>query len=244
MAMSSEERKALIQKHREKTALAKELTAGKKELPPKEVPAAVSPLVEAGGGPVFFDDIAISKKVFGLNPRKFTNRKALEFFNEYIKHGILTKACRIVGINPRTVYDAVKLHPKFADAMAVARRIAIERLEEEAHRRAVEGVAEPVFYQGEEVGTVQRYSDRLLELLLEANKPTKFGREKRSGGTPSGGEGGGGPAVQVIIQQFGDGKTLAVIQNNQAKENDGTAKDSSPVQVETPDLSDPGMELP
>lgn len=192
--------------------------------------------------PDFFDNIAISRKIFGANPRSFTNKKALDFFNAYVQHGILTKACQIVGVSPKTIYDNAERHPRFAEALALAKRMAIEKLEAEAHRRAVEGVEEPVYYQGAEVGTVRKYSDRLLELLLEANKPGKFGREKRSGGTPDGGASSTMP--QVIIQNFGDGKVLAVIQNQtpeHGKEPD--VKNNSPVQVETPDLSTPRLEL-
>lgn len=46
-----------------------------------------------------------------------------------------------------------------------------ESLVSEAHRRAVDGVEEPVFHKGHLVGTVTRYSDRLLELMLKSKVP-------------------------------------------------------------------------
>lgn len=46
-----------------------------------------------------------------------------------------------------------------------------EAREAEAHRRAVKGWKEPVYYKGIECGTIRRFSDRLLELLLKADNP-------------------------------------------------------------------------
>lgn len=60
-----------------------------------------------------------------------------------------------------------KADPSFEAEIQRAKDEYAERLEAEAHRRAVEGVDEPVFWQGEEVGAVRKYSDRLLELMLK-----------------------------------------------------------------------------
>ena len=47
-------------------------------------------------------------------------------------------------------------------------------LEAEAVRRGRDGYLEPVFYLGEKVATVKRYSDPLLMFLLKGNAPRKF----------------------------------------------------------------------
>jgi hypothetical protein len=64
----------------------------------------------------------------------------------------------------------------YAEKFASAREEAVDLLEGEALRRAVQGVEEPVFYKGERVdkGQVRRYSDVLLIFLLKANRPVKF----------------------------------------------------------------------
>jgi hypothetical protein len=80
----------------------------------------------------------------------------------------------------------------FASAWKWAIEDACDALEAEAWRRGVEGVNDPVVYQGkftnitdphtgETVGvlSVRRYSDRMLELLLKANRPEKFGDRAR-----------------------------------------------------------------
>ena len=47
-------------------------------------------------------------------------------------------------------------------------------LEDEVMRRARDGVEEPVFYLGQEVGTVRKYSDTLAMFLLKARKPETY----------------------------------------------------------------------
>ena len=47
-------------------------------------------------------------------------------------------------------------------------------MEDEAVRRAVEGVPRPVFYQGKVVGAVQEYSDELLIRMLRARRKAKY----------------------------------------------------------------------
>ena len=49
-----------------------------------------------------------------------------------------------------------------------------ELLEAEARRRAAIGVDEPVFYKGQVVGHIRKYSDNLLMFLLKAHWPEKF----------------------------------------------------------------------
>jgi hypothetical protein len=48
-------------------------------------------------------------------------------------------------------------------------------LEDEAKRRAYEGVKKPVYQGGKRVGYVQEYSDTLLIFLLKGTNKAKFG---------------------------------------------------------------------
>ena len=54
------------------------------------------------------------------------------------------------------------------------KRIGAEALEDEATRRAAEGVDEPVFHQGAQVGTIRKYSDTLAIFLLKGAMPEKY----------------------------------------------------------------------
>ena len=43
-----------------------------------------------------------------------------------------------------------------------------------AHKHAVEGVPEPVYWKGEEVGIIVKFDHRLLEFLLKSDDPAKY----------------------------------------------------------------------
>lgn len=64
--------------------------------------------------------------------------------------------------------------PEFAEAWDAAKRIGVSALEDEAHRRAFEGVDKPVFYKGDECGSIREYSDLLAVFLLKAHDPAKY----------------------------------------------------------------------
>jgi hypothetical protein len=48
-------------------------------------------------------------------------------------------------------------------------------LESAALKRAIDGVAEPIFFKDEKVGERRRYSDGLTEFMLKARKPEVYG---------------------------------------------------------------------
>ncbi len=64
--------------------------------------------------------------------------------------------------------------PEFAQAYEEAKEIAAQNLEDEAYRRAVEGVDEPVYFKGAKCGAVTKYSDSLLTTLLKGAFPEKY----------------------------------------------------------------------
>jgi hypothetical protein len=89
--------------------------------------------------------------------------------------GNLKRACEQTGISAANHYSWLKRDPAYAAAYEDAAMEAADLLEAEAFRRGHDGVDEPIFYQGEECGTVRKYSDGLLTLLLKARRPTVFG---------------------------------------------------------------------
>jgi len=80
----------------------------------------------------------------------------------------VTAAAKVAGYSRRAVYDWRHADEAFRERWDEAVAIAIERMEAEADRRAIEGTLEPVFYQGSECGQVRRYSDTLLIFRLKA----------------------------------------------------------------------------
>lgn len=94
----------------------------------------------------------------------------------YRQTGNSTLAARAAGVSRDVPYDFRARNPEhpFVAEWERAAEEAIDLLEAEALRRGKEGVAEPVWYQGREVGEVQRYSDTLLIFLLKALRPEKY----------------------------------------------------------------------
>lgn len=100
---------------------------------------------------------------------------------------MVTAACRVIGISPSTAYLERERNERFAgDWDAIRSHVVRPSLEDEAWRRAVEGVEKRVVSAGQDLGTETVYSDTLLTLLLKANLPEKY-RERvdvaHSGGT-------------------------------------------------------------
>ncbi len=90
--------------------------------------------------------------------------------------GNKSRAAEMAGIVKQTIYTRQwREDREFQVALESARVMAADVLEAEAHRRAVEGVEEPVgWYRGVAGGTVRRYSDNLLMFLLKGARPERY----------------------------------------------------------------------
>lgn len=107
-------------------------------------------------------------------------RKAA-FLAELSRHGIASRAARAASPHTEspsgclsTFKDERQRDPEFAAAWEEAVDAARADIEHEIYRRAQEGYDEPVFggkFREQVVGTVRRYSDRLLELRARALLP-------------------------------------------------------------------------
>lgn len=91
----------------------------------------------------------------------------------------VSAAAKAAGIRRSTAYEFRKNNPDFAAKWDEALEKATDELEAEARTRAL-GFEEPVFNsEGEEVGTVRRYSDTLMIFLLKAYRPKRFREPRR-----------------------------------------------------------------
>jgi hypothetical protein len=89
--------------------------------------------------------------------------------------GNVRRACEAIDVSRVTAYEWRNKDPEFAKAWDVAKQIGADSLEDEAIRRAFEGVPEPVIYKGKKTrNTIQRYSDTLLIFLLKGARPEKY----------------------------------------------------------------------
>lgn len=101
------------------------------------------------------------------------------FLDAYRQTGIVTSAAQTAGMSTSAVYDWVVGHPAAREQMAQAREEAYDTLERVALQRATVGNREPVYYQGEVVGHVNKPSDTLLIFLLKAARPERFRENRR-----------------------------------------------------------------
>jgi hypothetical protein len=121
------------------------------------------------------------------NRIKLTPIKKREFIRKIEEFGanitLAAKSCRISRV---TLYEARAKDKAFKKAWETAVERGIDVLEDEAKRRAFRGVEEPVFYKGQICGTVQRYSDFLMGMMLKAHLKKYVERHEMSGpgGTP------------------------------------------------------------
>jgi len=84
------------------------------------------------------------------------------------------RACAAVQIDRTTAYVWRDRDADFAAAWDKALRVGVSALEDEAHRRAFDGVDEPVFHKGDVCGAIRKYSDTLAIFLLKAHNPDKY----------------------------------------------------------------------
>lgn len=139
--------------------------------------------------------------------QRLTLRRREKFLARLREGFSILAACEASGLNRRVAYRHRETDPEFASAWDEALEEGTDRLEDEARRRAVDGVEKVVVSAGAiveildpETGCksplmVTTYSDRLLVKLLEARRPAKF----RSG-------------VQVNMEADDAAEVLAILQ--------------------------------
>lgn len=109
-----------------------------------------------------------------------TPEKRAQFLALLSEYGNVTRAAEECELNRPYLYQARKEDESFASEWEESAKIGAARLEDEARRRAVEGWQEPVWYQGVQCGTVNKFSDTLLICLLKAHHPEKYADRSKS----------------------------------------------------------------
>lgn len=105
---------------------------------------------------------------------EWTAEKAAQFL-EFLAGGhTAAHAARKCRVSRSSAYKHREADEEFARAWQDAEAAGTEVMEEEAHRRAVDGTLKPVYQQGQKVGTIREYSDTLLIFLLKGRKPGTY----------------------------------------------------------------------
>lgn len=148
----------------------------------------------------------------GAGIKKRTTGLEALFLEQLAAGSSVTKAAWVVGIHRLTAYQwrrdseaTIQDDKTFADDFCVRWDAAVEAgvdlLEDEARRRAAQGVERPVYQGGVMVGTVTEYSDTLMATLLKGNRPGKFNVERHELSGP------GGKAIPTSMEiEFVDSK--------------------------------------
>ncbi len=139
--------------------------------------------------------------------KRLSLRKQSKFLDILAQTGKVAASARAVGFSSTAYLHKLRREDEdFAEAWGEAVDAAGDVLEEEAIRRANEGIIEEIYYKGEVVGERLLYSDQLLMFLLRGNNPGKYNQ-------------GGAGGAQINVK-FG----VAVLPMTAASEADWEAK--------------------
>jgi hypothetical protein len=101
--------------------------------------------------------------------------KQAAFLTAFVFHaGQVGKAANAAKIHRSTHYEWIRTDEHYRKLHASALIQVTSVLEDEAIRRAVEGVSKGVYFQGEQCGEETHYSDGLLMFLLRGAAPEKY----------------------------------------------------------------------
>lgn len=120
------------------------------------------------------------------SPTKRTPGNEAVFLAALSETANVTKAMKVAGLSRAGLYYWLNDDPEFKARFLETVEMATDSLEDEAVRRAHEGLDKPVYQGGKLVGHVREYSDTLLIFLLKARRPEKY-RERYEHTGPNGG---------------------------------------------------------
>ena len=106
-------------------------------------------------------------------------RKRLDLFLATLTEcASVSMAAAHSGINRTALYRERKRSKRFAKKWNEACDLGVERLQDDAMNRALQGEARPVFRNGEQVGDFRRHDTSLLKFLLQSHRPEVYGARR------------------------------------------------------------------
>ncbi len=114
-----------------------------------------------------------------MNDSSLMRERRSAFLSGLARAKSVSRAADEAGIACSTLYGWRRADQSFAKAWADAIETGTDLMEDEAFRRAVEGMPKPVYRGGEKVDEILDYSDAMLTFLLKARRPDKF-KDKQS----------------------------------------------------------------
>lgn len=113
---------------------------------------------------------------------RLTDKMLERFLDQLSECGSVSMAAARAGLNRTALYRERDRSKRFAARWDKACDLGVERLQDDAMRRALEGDERPVFKGGEQVGSVHRHDTSLVKFLLQSYRPDIFGGRRESGG--------------------------------------------------------------
>lgn len=101
----------------------------------------------------------------------FTEKVLANILNHVVNYGIIAHACISQGVSYRQFGDLCKAFPALQALKDEAKDLYRDKVSRAVHNRAIDGWLEPVFYKGELIGYIRKFSDRMLELQAKRYIP-------------------------------------------------------------------------
>jgi len=120
-----------------------------------------------------FDPVPVRHRHDGWTPDR-----QLEFIGTLADCGCVDQAARTVGMSRNAAYALRRRTDAQAFRLAwdAAADFSVARLSDAAMSRAINGVAVPIFHNGEQVGERRHYDERLTMFMLRCRDPVRYGR--------------------------------------------------------------------
>ena len=115
------------------------------------------------------------KNPLGVKDKRITisDWRKSRFLEEFSKHANIGVAAKASGIDRQMHYRWLT-DPEYVAAFETATKAACDNIDREIYRRGVEGVKEPVFYNGKRVDHITKYDTTLLIFLAKGLMPGKY----------------------------------------------------------------------
>lgn len=139
-----------------------------------------APRADANNATASTTGLVRTSKQFGVKK----SPEIKELFLGWLRKGYTPKrAAAECGIGRATVFAWRAEDDDFREAWAEAYDEGTDVFEDEAKRRAVDGVDRPIFQQGECVGFERVYSDSLMQMMLQGRRPGVYKKGNEDGGS-------------------------------------------------------------
>ena len=104
--------------------------------------------------------------------------KQIAFIEALAATKCVDEACRRVGMSDTSAYQLRNraCGAAFRKAWDIALDCQLDRVEQAAVERSLNGVARPIFHKGEQVGEWRHYDERLTMFLLRTRRSPRYGK--------------------------------------------------------------------